>query len=676
MDFVKKAILIFSFAIFLSGFFITPVHAAKLLLSPSSGTFTVGSTFDVSIFLNTEGKSVNTVSAMLSFPADKLQLVSPTIGQSVISVWTAQPMFDNQTGLVKLTGGMPGGINVQSGLITSLTFRVKQIGNSTLVKFSDESRVLANDGNGTDILSSVQNGAYNLILPPPAGPIVSSKTHSDQSKWYSNKNVILSWNGSSIGSYSYILDQDPAGSPDDISEGSKTTLTYKDLSDGTYYFHIKSLRDGVWGGVTSFGINIDTEPPAEFLPELTPSNWTSSKNQIVNFQTSDVSSGVSYYEIKTVPLSPKLPVSKSDNNLFIEATSPYQLSLDIGKYDIILRSYDKAGNYREVISRLNVVTPIFGIIGNAGIKIGGLFIEWFWFWIILSILVLILWYIALRTKKWHHGFILPKDGKKLPSDVESQLETLKKYRKKYGNLVLLIIVVGSLFFQGSANAQQVQQIQLSPPIISLVSRNISNEEIFYVGGKTDSSGITVVIYLQNAQTGETFSDNVSSDTKGNWFYRYPTFLASGDYLLWTQSKLDENLSPPSPQIQMTVQKTAIQFGASRLSYEIIYLILAAAFLLVIIGLIVFIIYHARQGRKKHKLFFKEIYEAEESIRRGFAVLRRDIEAELAVLRKANLSGLISEEAKQKESHLLEDLNAIQKYITKEVWDVEQTEHFG
>lgn len=676
MVFNKKIVSVCIFSLILSAVWTVPVYATKLLLSPSSGTFTVGSTFDINIFLNTEGKSINTVSTVLFFPADKLQLVSPTIGQSVISVWTAQPIFNNKDGVIRITGGIPGGINVQSGLITSLTFRVKKVASSTLVKFSDESRVLANDGSGTDVLSSVQNGVYNLILPPPAGPIVSSETHPDQSKWYSNKSVILRWaSTSSVESYSYMLDQDSEGIPDNISEGNKTTIVYKDLNDGTYYFHIKSLRDGVWGGITSFGINVDTESPAEFSLTFNPSDRTSSTNQIINFQTSDVLSGISYYELRVIPLNQNASIAKKNNQLFVEATSPYQLSLGIGSYDIIVRAHDNAGNYREVTSRLNVVASLFEMVSGQGIRIYDLvIIPWIWFWISLSVLLIMLLFSAWRIKKWHHGFIVRQKSKELPSDIKSQLETLKTYRKKYGNLVLLILLASSLFFVNKVNAVESQQIQLSVPFVSSVSRNISNEEIFYIGGKTEDSDVTVIIYLQNLQTGETFNESVVSDSKGNWFYRHPTFLSSGDYLLWTQSKLGNESGPPSSQIQMTVEKTAIQFGASRLSYETIYLIIAIAFLLVILGLIVFILYHAYHGRKKHKLFWKEVREAEESIRRGFAVLKRDIEAELAVMHKAKLSGSISEEVKQKEAHLLKDLDAIQKHISKEVWDIEQTEH--
>lgn len=677
MDVTKKVILTVALGVLFTSVLPTWVHAAKLFLSPSSGTFTVGSTFDVNIFINTEGQSVNTVSAVLNFPADKLQLVSPTVGQSVINVWTAQPIFNNQTGVIKITGGIPGGINVQSGLVTALTFRVKQVSSSALVKFSDESRVLANDGNGTDVLNSVQNGVYNLILPPPQGPIVSSETHPDQSKWYSRKDVILRWaSTSSIETYSYMLDKDPSGVPDDVPEGQNATVTYKNLDDGTHYFHIKSLRDGIWGGITSFGVNIDTQPPAAFKPIFIPSSRTSSKNQIINFQTSDALSGTSYYEIKIISLSPKSP-NFSSNNFFIEATSPYQTNLDVGSYDVILRAYDKTGNFREITSRLKVITPIFEIINDQGLRVGGLFvIPWLYVWIILAIVLGLLGLVGWRIERWHHNLDNKRKSRELPADVKSKLETLSIYRKKYGNLVLLICLAGSLLFGQKVHAiDQTKQIQLSPPYISSISQKISNEEIFYVGGKTNEPKVTVIIYLQNLQTGATLNESVISDAKGDWFYRHATFLESGDYVLWTQSKLQDQLSPPSSQVQMSVQKTAIQFGASRFSYELIYLIAAIAFLLVIICLIIFIMYRFWHGRKKHKLFWKEVLEAEESVRRGFAVLKRDIEAELSFIQKSKLGSAISRQLQEKEEHLLKDLGAIQKHIAKEVWDIEQTGHF-
>lgn len=46
-------------AIFALWFAAAPAEAARLLLSPSTGVFTVGSTFEVAIFLDTEGQPVS-----------------------------------------------------------------------------------------------------------------------------------------------------------------------------------------------------------------------------------------------------------------------------------------------------------------------------------------------------------------------------------------------------------------------------------------------------------------------------------------------------------------------------------------------------------------------------------------------------------------------------------------
>src|SRR3990167_2940305 len=146
---IKKILISISLPFRLWSVTIETVQAARLLLSPPSGTFAVGSIFETAVFLDTEKQAVNMVDATIIFLPDKLQLVSPTTGQSVISVWTAAPIFNNQTGTIRLSGGIPGGLNVNRGLITNLTFRVKQVGEPVLVKFSNDSQILANDGRGT-----------------------------------------------------------------------------------------------------------------------------------------------------------------------------------------------------------------------------------------------------------------------------------------------------------------------------------------------------------------------------------------------------------------------------------------------------------------------------------------------------------------------------------------------
>ncbi|MCI0532771.1 hypothetical protein L0Y49_00970, partial [bacterium] len=94
---------------------------------------------------------VNALNIELRFPAEKLQLITPTTGNSIISLWTSQPTVNNETGILRMQGVTPGGMNVSRGLVTNLRFRVKAPGEA-FIKFTDETRVLLHDGAGTDVL--------------------------------------------------------------------------------------------------------------------------------------------------------------------------------------------------------------------------------------------------------------------------------------------------------------------------------------------------------------------------------------------------------------------------------------------------------------------------------------------------------------------------------------------
>lgn len=656
------------------------VHAATLSIGPATGSFQVGSTFDVGVYLDTEGESVNTISLALSFPPDTLQLVTPSAGNSIIGIWSAQPQFNNLEGTAEFQGGVPGGISVSKGLISTLTFRVRSVG-TALVKFLDSSRVLLNDGRGTDALKNTSNGFYQLMLPPPAGPIIISETHPVQSEWYGNPNVVLAWAGD-VGAqgYSYVLNDDPIDIPDDISEGRRSTVTYRGTKDGIHYFHIKALRDGTWGGTTHFAIRVDTTAPADFPIAISPSARTVRQQPIIQFSSTDANSGVDHYELKIVPLSLETDAlegaSRSGSEaIFIETQSPYlPPTLTIGTYDVIVRAYDKARNYREVTQRLAIVSQILEFVDGRGLAIRNqLVIPWNIVWGIGSALLLFLAFVAWRIERRHKRIVALRAQREFPETVKRQLDELQRYREKYGKtlLLLLSVTVGLSMLIG-APAANAEQISVSPPVITTISRNISNEEIFYVGGKTENPQTDVVVYLQDLRTGETSSVRVVSDNRSDWFYRHHTFLPSGTYLLWAQAKIGEEQSPPSPQVQFTVEKTALQIGATRVGAEVLYLIIVLVLGAVLVALIILIVVHGIRVKRNRVLFEKEIREAEESIRRGFAVLRRDVEAELAVVKKAHLSKELSSEEHAKEAQLLKDLDLIERYIGKEVWDVERT----
>ena len=373
---------------------VVKAEGASLYLSPQTGTFFVGSTFDISIFVNTGGNNVNAVKVDLKFDQRKLQIASPTAGRSFISVWISQPTFSNIEGTAVFRGGVPSpGINTSSGLVSTITFRAIQPGEA-VVSVSDSSLVLLDDGKGTNVLSSVGRGVYTISIPPPEGPKVFSSTHPDQNKWYNNNSPTLSWEKEEgVTDFSYSIDNSFYGIPDNISEGDHTSVSFADLEDGIWYFHIKAKKGNVWGGITHYILLIDTTPPAAFTLAFEPtlrSPVMTSREPAVSFITTDGLSGLSHYELKVIDLT-EAP-QKKETQFFIEVSSPYKLpSMAAGEYEITVRAFDRALNWQDSSKKIEVI-PIEKIfyITKGGIDIWTFFIPWKILILILLLLIIVI----------------------------------------------------------------------------------------------------------------------------------------------------------------------------------------------------------------------------------------------------------------------------------------------
>lgn len=655
------------------------IKEAVLYVSPNSGTIPIGNTFTVSFYVNTNGNFINAVQTKILFPPEKLQIVSPSTGKSCLEIWLKQPTYSNSEGWLELSGGISApGINTDSCLLLTVTFRAKEIGTASLRFDTVRSKVLLADGKGTDVLGQTRGGVYELVLPPPAGPEIISSTHPDPIKWYNNDNVNFQWlveEGKGIEGYSYVLDNNPITIPDDILDGKENYINYANLADGIWYFHLKAKRNGFWGGVSHYAVKIDTTPPAQFPIKVSPSTRTSQKTIILEFLTTDTTAGIDHYEIKTIPLSSLNKLAQAQQEmpkiLFTEANSPHILQLDLGDYDLYVRAYDKAGNFTESKTRIKIVTPILQFVQGEGLKISDIItIPWIGLWLILICLIALIGFFAYKARKWHyHKNKILLDGIEKDPVIQQRIEELKNKRKEYSKIAVIILIVGLSCLLGLTSVK-AQTAKLSPPIVLEFPENITNREIFYIGGKTQVANAEIIIYLQNLETGEVTSLTALSDNKGDWFYSHPKFLISGNYLIWTQMRVNNELSPPSPQFRLTVKPVALQFGVSQLSYEAIYFIVSLVLFVILILTLIYTIYHLYQGRKKHRLVMKEIKEAEEAVRYGFLLLKRDIEKQLEFIKDLKLKGETQEESEQLELKLLKDLEWVKQKIGKEVKDIE------
>ena len=352
----KRVFWILVFSFFVAPFFIQAqtvnVDASQLLahvevsLSPRSGSFVEGSTFQVPILLNTKGRSINGIEIRINFDKDKLSIINPSGGTSIIGVWVEPPGFDNTLGTASYVGVVPSGITTQSGLIGTITFKANVPGQA-VVSISSTSKILLNDGLGTEAQVDLGRAEYTILAKAPEGVQIYSETHPIQSDWYNNNNPVLSWvQDPGVTGFSFSLDNQPNTIPDNVVDTVATTKSFETLPDGLWYFHIKAYKNGVWGTTGHFLIQIDTSPPAEFKPEVNYLEAAAilSQRVLVSFFTTDNLSGVDHYEVGVIDKNQP----PTESPVFVQAESPFQVSLTPnGRFQVIIRAIDKAGNVRD-----------------------------------------------------------------------------------------------------------------------------------------------------------------------------------------------------------------------------------------------------------------------------------------------------------------------------------------
>jgi len=109
------------------------IEAATLSFSPSSGSYAVGNSISVNVFISNSDQSMNAASGVVSFPSDKLEVVSVSKTGSIFTLWVQEPSFSNSAGTVTFEGIVlnPGFMGANGKAIT-INFKVKAAGVAVL----------------------------------------------------------------------------------------------------------------------------------------------------------------------------------------------------------------------------------------------------------------------------------------------------------------------------------------------------------------------------------------------------------------------------------------------------------------------------------------------------------------------------------------------------------------
>lgn len=348
MEKIYKIILFFIFL----GAFPFCADAANLFFSPSSGSYSVGSVLSASVFVSSPEQAMNAADGAISFPQDKLEAVSISKSGSIFSLWVQEPSFSNSAGTVNFEGIVlnPGFIG-SSGKIATISFKVKAPGVANL-SFSSGS-VLANDGQGTNILKSLGTAQFSLdskgptipesttptiVYGTPSAPQISSPTHPDPNSWYAKKDAVFEWKiPDDIISSRLSVNELSRSTPTAVYSPAVTKKEVAGLSEGIHYFHAQFLNSKGWGEISHYRFQIDTTPPGNFSINFPKGGKVREPEPIVRFKAVDKLSGIDYYEVQ---------IGEDRRRVLPEdAANGYKLPTQkLGEHTILVKAFDKAGN--------------------------------------------------------------------------------------------------------------------------------------------------------------------------------------------------------------------------------------------------------------------------------------------------------------------------------------------
>lgn len=147
---MKKILILTAFFCF---FLCSRTFASGTLFLDAPESFTVGEKVPVTLYLDTEGVSVNSVDVTLSLSNPEFRLVGYQDYKGLVKFWITPPKQEG--GTVYFIGGIPGGVSeVTEGITTKeriplvvLLFESKKAGELSIS--IEKSIVLQNDGQGT-----------------------------------------------------------------------------------------------------------------------------------------------------------------------------------------------------------------------------------------------------------------------------------------------------------------------------------------------------------------------------------------------------------------------------------------------------------------------------------------------------------------------------------------------
>lgn len=145
-------------------FFPASAFAAEgsLLVFPSTGSYDVGETFEVTVVADTDGAPITAAEGVLTFTPGTFEVLAVSTAQSALALWAEEPNFSNSAGTVSFSGWAAEPFVSRNARLLTLTVRAQVNGEHTL-RFTSGA-LLAHDGKGSNIVTTLGSGRYSAEL--------------------------------------------------------------------------------------------------------------------------------------------------------------------------------------------------------------------------------------------------------------------------------------------------------------------------------------------------------------------------------------------------------------------------------------------------------------------------------------------------------------------------------
>jgi len=361
-------------------------EAATIYFSPAAGSFKTGDLINISVRVNTQEQAINNTDGTIYFPADTLEVISVSKSGSIFSLWVEEPNFSNSAGSISFNGGVPTpGFTGSSGKVLGIVFRAKKAGTAS-VSFASAS-IRANDGYGTNILTGSGQAQFDISGTQTAAPdepapaeepqnrtvssAISSNTHPDPNKWYSNSDPRFTWS-LPLGTTAVriLYSENPNSQPSVVYQPAISSKALAGVEDGVWYFHLQLKNANGWGPVSHFRFQIDTtkpknfkiqiaddrdatDPIVRFIFSIAEASVTGDKDFI--FTAKDEISGIDHFSI-TIDNSEEQVWQAKSGDVY---NTPV---LTVGEHTLFVKVFDQAGNYLADSISFEVKPPASPVI--------------------------------------------------------------------------------------------------------------------------------------------------------------------------------------------------------------------------------------------------------------------------------------------------------------------------